>query len=398
MAISTKKDLEAKYFQFLKDKNNEINKLEALFKVPNLFEILKIERFEIRHSNFLAWLLDPKGSHGLGSNFIRRFLYDIALDDRSHNFSVFEVNNLNFESVSIRREWNNIDILIVFDDYVFIIENKVHHKETNGQLIKYLETVTSAFPEPKYKIVGVFLNVDGYESSLPDKYINFSFETILKYLEQLLKIDTTLNERAKIYIEDYITSVRNNIMENSEKFLLANKIYQNHKELFDFVISFKTNLMYHIKSEVGNKIKERGWQITSDNSKYFIRFITPNLKELVQGDYKKDWNTGEYFLFEILFENQENYIMPYCTVRRDEKESDKRKILLDSLKQLNDNTNYTASKWNCYEFTKFEINSYNHEINSIEKIVTDILNAVDTMVEKIEPLILSKKEQLTNTK
>ena len=37
----------------------------------NIFDVLKISRTEIRHSNVLAWLLDANENHGLGDMFIR---------------------------------------------------------------------------------------------------------------------------------------------------------------------------------------------------------------------------------------------------------------------------------------------------------------------------------------
>lgn len=38
----------------------------------NIFDILKISRTEIRHSNMLSWLLDPNENHGLGDKFFAR--------------------------------------------------------------------------------------------------------------------------------------------------------------------------------------------------------------------------------------------------------------------------------------------------------------------------------------
>jgi hypothetical protein len=38
-------------------------------KEPNLFYILKFQDAEIRLPNFLAWLLNPKGNHGLNELF-----------------------------------------------------------------------------------------------------------------------------------------------------------------------------------------------------------------------------------------------------------------------------------------------------------------------------------------
>ena len=40
----------------------------------NIFKVLKLEDFEIRHSNFLAWLLDPSENHELKDEFLKKFL------------------------------------------------------------------------------------------------------------------------------------------------------------------------------------------------------------------------------------------------------------------------------------------------------------------------------------
>jgi hypothetical protein len=157
--------------------------------------------------------------------------------------------------------------------------------------------------------------------------------------------------------------------------------------------------MEELKKHLTHEIEKRGWHITSKNdSKYILRFITPKLKDLVQGDYKKDWIDGEYFLFEILFSYQENFIEPYCTVRRDENKSDRRNVLLDSLVSLKNNPNLEHSEWNCYEGFKFYINEYNTDKDSIAKLKDKITQHIEALVKKVEPLILSNKEQLTNTK
>lgn len=48
--------------QFVID-NPELEQLEDLLAKFNIFDVLKLQRQEIRHSNFLAWLFDPSGSH-----------------------------------------------------------------------------------------------------------------------------------------------------------------------------------------------------------------------------------------------------------------------------------------------------------------------------------------------
>ena len=44
--------------------NDDLLELESHIGRFNIFDALRIERMEIRHSNFLAWLLDPNESHG----------------------------------------------------------------------------------------------------------------------------------------------------------------------------------------------------------------------------------------------------------------------------------------------------------------------------------------------
>lgn len=47
-------------------RNHDFETLELALSEPNIFRSLSIARMEIRHSNFIAYLLDPRGTHGLG--------------------------------------------------------------------------------------------------------------------------------------------------------------------------------------------------------------------------------------------------------------------------------------------------------------------------------------------
>ena len=67
--------------------NDELfQKINAYYGKKTLFNILKIERNEKRHSAFLAWLLDVKGSHGLGEEPFRRFMRLISKQNKGSKF------------------------------------------------------------------------------------------------------------------------------------------------------------------------------------------------------------------------------------------------------------------------------------------------------------------------
>ena len=68
-------DLEA-LEQFVVD-NDRLLELEARIGRFNIFDALGIVNAEIRHSNFLAWLLDPGESHGMGGLFLKAVLMDL---------------------------------------------------------------------------------------------------------------------------------------------------------------------------------------------------------------------------------------------------------------------------------------------------------------------------------
>lgn len=51
----------------LLDNSLEFEKLHSRFSRFNPFKILRVDKFEIRHSNVLSWLLNPSENHNLGS-------------------------------------------------------------------------------------------------------------------------------------------------------------------------------------------------------------------------------------------------------------------------------------------------------------------------------------------
>ena len=46
----------------------------------NIFDVLKISKTEIRHSNMLGWLLDPNENHGLEDSFLYGILSRLSTD------------------------------------------------------------------------------------------------------------------------------------------------------------------------------------------------------------------------------------------------------------------------------------------------------------------------------
>jgi len=121
--------------------NSIFNKYRQIVKQTgenyNVFKVLNVESNEVRlHSAFLADLLNPKGSHGFDSLFLRLFITELKIDD------------LDYQSVNVKVEQyigkvsdisgGRIDIDISDKNgYHIIIENKIYARDQENQLIRY---------------------------------------------------------------------------------------------------------------------------------------------------------------------------------------------------------------------------------------------------------------------
>ncbi len=95
--------------------NPDLEKLDGMLSDFNVFETLNLVHAEIRHSNVLAWLLNPNENHGLGKYFINIFIKWFVSENKTiiDGLNVFDIEMFNYNDVEIRREWKNIDILII---------------------------------------------------------------------------------------------------------------------------------------------------------------------------------------------------------------------------------------------------------------------------------------------
>ena len=153
----------------------------------NIFDVLKISRTEIRHSNVLAWLLDANENHGLGDMFILEILQTLVENDDNGRYDVFRILLMDFHSFTVYREWNNIDILLLSDEEKTLIafENKVGSHEHSDQLNRYRSILERTYPE--YEKIYVFLTPDGELPSDEENWAVLTYADMLKHLKKYMK-------------------------------------------------------------------------------------------------------------------------------------------------------------------------------------------------------------------
>src|SRR5579872_2257231 len=204
--------------QLLEDfviRNADLHRLEGLLSKFNLFDALNVRRQEIRHSDFLGYLLDPQRNHGLGDAFLKCFL-QVVLQGGSGNVKPVHIDIWSLSSSEVHREWKNIDILVRDETnrLVIIIENKVDSTEHSNQLARYYELVTQEYAG--WNIIPIYLTVDRDEPS-EKHFIVCGYDRVLLALTSLLDLDRPMpNAEVRLVIEHYAEMLRRHLVSESE--------------------------------------------------------------------------------------------------------------------------------------------------------------------------------------
>ena len=181
----------------------------------NIFDVLKISKNEIRHSNVLCWLLDPNENHGFGDTFIKGVFQRIVENDIEYKHDIFKTLLSDMYSFSVQREWKNIDILLVSnkEKIVLAIENKVSSQEHSDQLNRYRKIIEDEYP--KFKRFYVYLTPDGEEPSDEENWDILTYLDIVEILEDLIE-HFKLQQDISIMIYNYIEIIRRDIVEDQK--------------------------------------------------------------------------------------------------------------------------------------------------------------------------------------
>lgn len=208
-----------------------LKKLDSWTDDLNIFDILKITNMEIRHSNILAWLLDPNENHFMGDAFIKEFISKVVEKSNHKKYDPFKLLLQDYFTYQVYREANHMDIVLVSPEEktAIIIENKVWSGESSHQLKNYMERSKVDYSECT-QILYVFLTPDGYDSSDPENWISISYEEVIEALESATR-GLSLRTEVSLIIHNYIEIVRKNIMKERDEELvrLCNEIYNKHR-------------------------------------------------------------------------------------------------------------------------------------------------------------------------
>ena len=257
-----------KQVSLINDKYEEIAKITG--ENFNIFNILGVRNDEVKHSRFLAELLNPNGTHGMKHSFLKLFCEHLGITDFDSSNASVTIEKYTGRITENFEEGGNIDIIITdTQENAIIIENKIYAPDQKAQLSRYHKHGTKEYKSFRL----YYLTLDGKDASdfskvnlTKESFKRISYaETIIDWMERCKEksVDKALlRETIVQYINliKHLTNQLNNkqMEQNISKVILSSK--ENFTAAESVVKSFeeaKSGLLDNFWTDVNELLLEK---------------------------------------------------------------------------------------------------------------------------------------------
>ncbi|MFE4029470.1 PD-(D/E)XK nuclease family protein [Priestia sp. YIM B13551] len=326
--------------------DNDFIQLKHSLNLFDPFRVLGVVRSENRHSNVLAWLLDPNGNHQIKDEFINNFLRSVLLyNDCDKEFpniklysyveydEIYDEHTLDFNDVKIIREWSEngnpedrrIDILGISEEHklVFFIENKIDSTKGSKQLEDCYNIVKRCFDG--YTILPIFLTLDYEElSGTEEMYKTFSYD----HLSYLIQRSTKDAETVKTFILHYLNILEELTVLKENVFNQCQSLNNNHKAIIDnhtltrdLSLEDKSTIKFlKFNQKINNRIFKRASRRFAENFRHTVNGYPKqeysNIAHKYNITFKEFWFTNSGWLKPYLWKTE---IPPNALMFKDKK-------------------------------------------------------------------------------
>lgn len=355
----------------------------------NIFSILKVSSNEVRlHSNFIAELLNHKGTHSFRNEFCKLFISQLIPFEKNNIVANFNFENYNVEVEKstglINQNYTSggrIDILITDKQKRrIIIENKIFASDQHNQLLRYynfdkrgiLLYLTLNGNEPnKWSTNNELENNKDFHCISYKSFISNWLEKCIVLSKNKPKVSETISQYLQI-IKNYTNQniqfkMRNeivNLIANNKEFYNSideitnsyNIFRQSVNEKFWREIRTKKPNQIILTTEKGIEIK---FDIEEDGDGFYFGFYLEQNGKSIKGTSESVTDLAKSFKeISSKFITNDNYVgWTYSNAFRKFWWLDKERIF-----ELNDEQEMN-------EFTDTIVNEINEYINEIKKRV-----------------------------
>jgi len=256
--------------------------LAAFYNKQTVFNILKIERNENRHSAFLRWLFDPSENHNLGDVALKKFLGLYASCASACPLtSAFITGNYQLDVLECTTEkmtdagktgkrmdiWMELKVTYDSNEYIVpvVIENKIYSNQSENQTENYHDFVEAFIGKTgeKYVPVEVFLAPENKKCTCPF-FTHITYQQLLIWVlepvflldedsESGKLLDAFIRNLSKPATDTSDSDTKQSIKNEADTILAVSKREADY--LQDLYKEYKDVLDHAIVAVVGDKAK-----------------------------------------------------------------------------------------------------------------------------------------------
>ena len=250
----------------------DFRELSARLDVPCPFEALGVVSHEIRHSNFLAYIVDPNKPHGFGDACLQAFLECLLAVGKTG----IEVGKLPLSRARIYREYHYndggekgfMDLVIEIPSHkatsgkavVFVVEVKLGGGDHSRQLCIYAKIAKKKWPDKTHqRHLVYFVPVENPDPKHGDWH-GVSFKSVADAFDALLKRGTKIGDcHSRWMLERYSTMIKWRYFTDDSLDGIARRLWNDHSDTLKSLIEWKRDMPAEITSEV-DACADQAWR------------------------------------------------------------------------------------------------------------------------------------------
>ncbi|MGQ3210618.1 PD-(D/E)XK nuclease family protein [Shinella sp.] len=307
METTIKVDAALRFDSMIESK--EFTLLSSRFNRFCPFEATGMVRAEIRHGSFLAYMLDPRKPHGYGSRLLEAFLE--VLFDGDAPFDAKGLLERNATAIEIRREWRDIDLMIVLPvtKTIIVFELKIDASQGKDQLQKYRGIVERHWlANDGWTHKFVFMTKT--DEAAQDNWEQLRLAQVVHKFDEIAA--KGLHTPARETLVHYISMMRRHHVGDHMLKDAARQLWAQHGEALDYLMRNRPNplrqLFETLKSQAGDLAEGAstpGITVVPDEpASGNVRFGVTEWDAVPGFLSSKDWTaSGRLVLFELKYGN-----------------------------------------------------------------------------------------------
>ena len=285
--------------------DRRFQQLEGRFGQFCPFEAVGMVRAEIRHSNYLGYILNPFRPHGFSTSILSAFLRSALSAE-----VMSTIDKTALDDAEIRREWRNIDLLILLPKVqrIVAVELKIDASQSNYQLERYRALVEAVWPHSKgWKHNYLFLTK---HDELPNdaSWTEFKLRTLVEALNGFANGSEAGETQAYAMLRSYISMMRKHHLGDKELERTARELWSKHADALAYLMDRRPDPLQEILDQIKEddtafvaRISPECAPVVADkHAKKILRYAYEDWDNLAAFKTARDWTkTQRLMLLEI---------------------------------------------------------------------------------------------------